>query len=80
MKHRRMLTRLKALSLLAPEAVILTPVADSDVLVAHKNGTDTDALGQFRKRHGPEDDSHLLYAAAQQFSQSLPVLVCDINT
>jgi hypothetical protein len=36
-----MLTRLKALSLLAPEAVILTPVADSDVLVAHKNGTDT---------------------------------------
>jgi hypothetical protein len=41
MKHRRMLTRLKALSLLAPKAVILTPVADSDVLVAHKNGTDT---------------------------------------
>src|SRR5215831_7699700 len=39
-KHRRMLNRLKALSLLAPDAVILTPVADSDVIVAHKNGTD----------------------------------------
>ena len=35
-----MLNRLKALSLLAPDALILTPVADSDVLVAHKNGTD----------------------------------------
>ena len=36
-----MLNRLKALSLLAPEALIPTPVADSDVLVAHKNGTDS---------------------------------------
>jgi len=38
-----MLNRLKALSLLAPDAVILTPVADSDVIVAHKNGTDNTA-------------------------------------
>src|SRR5215831_3732192 len=56
-KHRRMLNRLKALSLLAPDAVILTSVADSDVIVAHKNGTDRDvgSLGRPRSIRSPMD-------------------------
>jgi hypothetical protein len=44
------------------------------------NPRGTDALGQLRKRHGAENDSHLLHAAAQQFSKFLPVLGCDRNT
>jgi hypothetical protein len=37
-------------------------------------------LGELRKRHGSKYDSYLLHAAAQQFSQRLPILACDINT
>ncbi len=32
------------------------------------------AVSKLRKRHGTENDSHLLHAAAQQLSQRLPVL------
>jgi hypothetical protein len=38
-----MLNHLKTLSLLVSEALLQTRVADSDVLVAHKNGTDISA-------------------------------------
>jgi len=39
----------------------------------------TDPFGQLQKRHRPQDDPHLLNAAAQQFSQFLPVPGCDLN-
>ena len=39
-----------------------------------------DALGQLRKRHGSQYDSHLLHAAAQQLPQLLLVLGCDLDT
>jgi hypothetical protein len=40
----------------------------------------TEALRQLRKRHGAEDDSHLLHTTAQQLAQFFPVLACDLNT
>ena len=39
----------------------------------------TDAFGQLQQRHGPQDDPHLLNAAAQQLPQFLLVLWCDID-
>src|SRR5205085_8314782 len=44
------------------------------------NAGRADTLGQWQKRGGPQDDSHRLHAAAQQFLQLLLVLGCDFNT
>jgi hypothetical protein len=40
----------------------------------------TDALGQLQERHGAQDDTDLLYAAAQQLRQLALVLLFDFDT
>ena len=39
-----------------------------------------DAFGQLQQRQGPQDDPHLLHAAAQQLCKFLLILLRDIDT